>query len=88
MTKTVAEGRAHNAIGLKRLTSADAEGEMHLLHNPRTMQGRQGCHEAWHLPAASASPKLCQAVAVPMRKNLAFGQNVNRPRAWQWRGSG
>ena len=35
MTKAVAESKANNAMGLKRLTNADAEGEMHLLQIKR-----------------------------------------------------
>ena len=110
LTKAVAEGKAHNAIGLKRLANADAVGKIHCCKSSALMQGahglkfqvrchsfyiskrqgRQGCHQAWRLHAACASPKadtivaglkgegrgitLFQVVAVPMVKNLAFGQ--------------
>ena len=73
MAKAVAEGKAPKAIGLKRLTNADAAGETHLLqisaHGLKRskgivkvfyisqLQGRQGCHKAWRLHAAIVSPK-------------------------------
>ena len=57
MAKAVAEGKAPRAIGLKRLTNADAAGEIHLLQIERTNARCTGCHKAWRLHAASVSPK-------------------------------